>query len=128
MKQPLGNFKPFFSENKLWNKLARFAKTIGVKTIYTILLLFYAYQQKDTPPWAKRIVIGALGYFISFVDAIPDLTPFIGFTDDIGVLGFGLVTIAAYINKDVRMQARQKLQDWFGQYDESDLVQIDQKL
>ena len=128
MKKPLQQFDRFFSEKGLWNKLTRFAKSIGVKTLYMILLLYYAYQRKDTPPWAKRIVIGALGYFITFVDAIPDLTPFVGYTDDIGVLSFGLVAIAAYINEEVRIQSRQKLQDWFGVYDEADLVEIDKKL
>lgn len=34
----------------------------------------------------KAIVIGALIYFISPIDAIPDMAPFLGFTDDLGVV------------------------------------------
>lgn len=34
----------------------------------------------------KAIVLGALIYFINPLDAIPDLTPLIGFGDDLGVI------------------------------------------
>ncbi|MEM9887767.1 MAG: YkvA family protein [Bacteroidota bacterium] len=128
MKEKLKKFRKNFSEVGLWNSLRNFAKSIGVKTSYMILLLFYAYKRKETPAWARRIVIGTLGYFITLFDAIPDLTPFVGFTDDIGILSFGLVTIAAYINEDVRTQARERLGKWFGEYEEQELVEIDQKL
>jgi uncharacterized membrane protein YkvA (DUF1232 family) len=34
----------------------------------------------------KAIVVGALLYFINPLDVIPDLTPFIGFGDDMGII------------------------------------------
>jgi uncharacterized membrane protein YkvA (DUF1232 family) len=117
-----------FSENKFWQKLNRYARQAGTKAVYIALLLFYAYDRKDTPSWAKRIVLGSLGYLISPIDALPDLTPILGYTDDLGVLSFGLVTIAAYINQDVKNNARKKLQKWFGFYDSEDLAEIDDKL
>ncbi len=109
------NYKSFFSEKKLWKKLKKFAKALGAKVTYTVLLLFYAYRRKETPRWAKNIVLGTLGYLIAPIDAIPDLSPIIGFTDDLGVLSFGLVAIAAYVNDDVKRQARTKLSKWFGE-------------
>jgi uncharacterized membrane protein YkvA (DUF1232 family) len=72
--------------------------------------------------------LGALAYFISPIDFIPDLTPFLGFTDDLGILGMGLVAIAAYINDDVRKNARERLSKWFKNYKESDLREVDDKL
>ncbi len=117
-----------FSESGFWQKLQRFAKQIGIKTAYSALLLFYAYRRKDTPSWAKTIVIGTLGYFLAPIDAIPDLTPLIGYTDDIGWLSFGLVTIASYINGEVRDQARERLKKWFGEYDPKELEGVDKKL
>lgn len=36
----------------------------------------------------KAIVIGALLYFLNPFDVIPDITPFIGFTDDFGIIYF----------------------------------------
>jgi hypothetical protein len=38
--------------------------------------------------WAKNIILGTLGYLLAPFDAIPDLSPIIGYTDDIGVLSF----------------------------------------
>ena len=115
-------------ERQLWNKIKRFAKAAGVKTVYSVLLLFYAFQRKDTPAWAKNIILGALAYFISPLDFLPDLTPVFGFTDDLGVLGFGLVTIAGYIDAEVRQQARERLSKWFTAYSEEDLEEVERHL
>ncbi len=128
MKNPFEKYAKRFSENQLWKKIRGFAKQAGLKVMYSVLLLYYAYRRSDTPIWAKRIIIGVLGYFISPIDMLPDLTPILGYTDDLGVLSFGLVTIAAYINDEVRITARRKLRDWFGDYDVSELVEVDQKL
>ncbi len=128
MKNPLAPYVKKFSENKLWQKLSAYARQIGIKAVYMILLLFYAYRRPDTPRWAKNIILGVLGYVISPIDAIPDLSPIIGYTDDIGMLSFGLVTIAAYINDDVRNKARKHLNDWFGSYNEQELQEIDEQL
>ena len=117
-----------FSENKLWQKINAYARQAGIKVVYTALLLYYAYKRKDTPLWAKNIVIGVLGYFLSPIDALPDLTPILGYTDDLGVLGFGLVTIAAYVDASVKGQAKEKLHAWFGSYDDADLKDVDDKL
>lgn len=128
MKNQTDKYKEFFSESKLIKKLKLYAKNAGIKTVYTVLLLFYAYRRKETPTWARNIILGAIGYFISPIDAVPDLTPILGYTDDIGVLSFGLVTIACYVNKEVKVKAKTKLKDWFGAYDEEELADIDNQL
>lgn len=116
------------TETKLWAKITGYAQKAGIKVIYTVLLMWYAYQRKDAPPWAKRIILGSLAYFISPIDMIPDLTPFLGFTDDLGILGMGLVAIAAYVNEDVRQNARGRLGKWFKDYNDTDLQEVDDKL
>lgn len=128
MKNPFKKYADAFSPAKFWEKLKLYASKAGVKVVYSALLLFYAYRRKETPTWAKNVVLGTLGYFLSPIDAIPDLTPFLGFTDDIGVLSFGLVTIAAYINDDIRKQARERLGKWFDQIDEEDLRKVDEQV
>ncbi len=125
---PFKKYKGDYSESKLWEKFTRFAKTAGTKVVYTALLLFYAYKRKETPTWAKNIVLGTLGYLISPIDAIPDLSPIIGYTDDIGVLTFGLVTISAYVNKEVKENAREKLTKWFGKVKEDDLEEVEKHI
>lgn len=98
-----------FNIQKLKSHLLKYLKVLSTKGLYIVLLLFKAYKNKATPAWAKRIIIGALAYFVSPIDSIPDLTPFIGLTDDMGVLSFALVTIACYINDEVREEAQKQL-------------------
>lgn len=117
-----------FSDKKFWQKLTDYAKTAGQKTVYTALLLFYAFKRKETPRWAKGVVIGALGYFVSPIDGIPDLTPFLGYTDDLGVMMLGLVTISGYINDEVKNKSKETLNKWFGSPDDEILAEVDSKL
>jgi uncharacterized membrane protein YkvA (DUF1232 family) len=128
MLSRIRKYAVFFSEINFWNTVQSYAKKIGIQSVYSSLLLFYAFKRKETPAWAKNIIIGVLGYLIAPIDLIPDLTPFIGYTDDLGVLGIGLVAIASYINDDVKSQAKTKLKDWFGNYDSAEIENIDQKL
>lgn len=87
----------------------KYFNQLADKGLYIIFLLFYAYKSSAVPSWAKKVIIGSLAYFLSPIDAIPDLTPVLGMTDDLGVLAFGLVTIACYINEEVRSQALNQL-------------------
>ena len=72
--------------------------------------------------------MGALAYLLSPLDSIPDLTPFIGFTDDLGIISFGLVSIAFYIDKDVREKAKTKLLSLIKEVDEKEILAVDAKL
>ncbi len=128
MENPFAPYMKKFSERKLWGTLRKYARRLGIQAVYSMLLLLHAYRRPDTPRWAKNIVLGVLGYVISPIDAIPDLTPILGYTDDIGMLSFGVVTIAAYINEDVRTKAKKQLKDWFGDYDAKELQEIDEQL
>lgn len=109
-------------------QLRRKVRQLSTPLIYAALLMYYAFRRSDTPAWAKRIVMGALVYLLSPFDAIPDLAPVLGYTDDLGVLTYGLVMIAAYIDRDVRAAARQTLTAWTGTPDESALQRIDRLL
>lgn len=124
----LSKYRKYFSELGFWAKMKKFATVAGVKTVYSALLLYFAYKRKETPAWAKRSVVGVLGYLIMPLDIIPDLSPIIGYTDDLGFLSICLVMIAAFINEDVRTQAREKLYGWFPEVEEADLREIDDKL
>ena len=131
MKNPLKLIKKYrnqFSEAELWEKIKKFSKKAGIKTIYPVLLLYFAFIRKETNPRAKMVIIGTLGYFIAPIDLIPDLNPIIGFNDDFGLLSFALVLVSCYINEEVRGKARKKLKDWFGDYDEAQLAPIDNQL
>lgn len=128
MKPDLEKYSDQFSEEGFWKKLGKIANAVGTKLIYTALLLYYAYRRKETPAWARSVVLGVLGYLLAPIDLIPDLTPFLGYTDDMGVLALGLATIAGYINEDVKVKARTKLYLWFGAKGEAEIQEIDDQL
>lgn len=111
-----------YSDDGFWNKIKSVFKKAGIKVVYSALTLYYTYQKKDTPVWAKGVIIGALGYFISPIDAIPDITPAVGYADDIGVLLAAVATVGAYIDNEVKQYAKAKLHDWFGEFDEEELL------
>lgn len=107
-------FSQNFSEDGFWNKVVKYAKAAGLEVIEKALWLYYAAQTPQTPAWAKATIYGALGYFILPVDAIPDVLPGVGYTDDLGIIAAAITAVSMYITEDVKRQASQKLQDWFG--------------
>lgn len=121
-------YKEAYSETKLFEKIIKFAKKAGIKVIYLALLLFFTLQQSTTPIVAKSVIIGALGYFIFPLDFIPDFIPIAGFSDDLTALVSALVAVALYVNEDTKLKAKEKLHVWFGEYDESELESIDNKI
>ncbi|WP_156507796.1 YkvA family protein [Halioglobus sp. HI00S01] len=113
-------FQDAYSEQNFWRKLTGYAKSAGREVVEKALLLFYAMQEEDAPAWAKATIAGALGYFIVPIDAIADLTPAVGYADDLGVLALAIAAVAQYINDDVRAKTAAKLDSWFGDDDKPD--------
>ncbi len=111
---------PAAKEVRLFSKISRTLGRVGKKLIYRSLLLYYAYRRKSTPRWAKAVILGALGYFISIVDFIPDIIPVLGYTDDFFMIALALFTLSFYINDDIRAQAREKMNKWFPLTDKDD--------
>jgi uncharacterized membrane protein YkvA (DUF1232 family) len=104
-----------YTEHGFWEKLGSFAKSAGREVVEKALLLFYAGQEENAPAWAKTTIVAALGYFIMPLDAIADLTPALGYADDLGVLVLALAAVATYINDNVRQKTALKMRDWFGE-------------
>ena len=121
-------FSHKYSEGSFWDKVQKFALSAGIKVIYAGLLLYYALREPKTPAWAKGVIIGALGYFISPLDAIPDFVPVAGYSDDLGVLVLALATVAIYIDNNVKVNAREKIRDWFPNVAEEQFSEIDGNL
>lgn len=103
-----------FSEQGFWSKLKKYALVAGREVVEKALLLYYAMQEEKAPAWAKATIAAALGYFIVPLDAIADLTPAVGYADDLGVLALAIAAVAAYINEDVRAKTALKMRSWFG--------------
>lgn len=73
-----------FVNEELWTKLEKAGKRISFARDIKAL---FRYMRDPYVSWhRKAIVVGALIYFISPIDAIPDLTPLFGYLDDLGVI------------------------------------------
>ena len=107
-------FEAAYSETGFWDKLKHYAKGAGREVVEKALLLFYAAQEEDAPAWAKATIAAALGYFIVPLDAVADLTPAIGYADDLGVLVLAIAAVSRYINDNVRSKTADRMRAWFG--------------
>ena len=104
------------------------ANRLGQSLVYSVLLMFYTWKQPETPTWAKRVILGAVAYLLAPIDSIPDLTPFIGFTDDISILSASLLTIAYYVNDEVKLKAKDAMMKYFNTVDVKSIEEVDDKL
>lgn len=107
-------FSKEYSDESFWDKVKNFAKKAGEGVLEPALKMYYAASDPDTPTWATAAIYAALGYFISPVDAIPDVVPVAGFSDDLGVLCAALAATAAHIKEEHVLKAQQTLRQWFG--------------
>jgi len=110
----LERYRGHFTETSFWEKVRNAALAAGRELIEKALWLYYAVIDHDTPPRAKLIIAGALGYFISPIDLIPDFIPFVGYTDDLAVLVGAIMTVASNIKEEHKEKAMHRLQEWFG--------------
>ncbi len=120
-------FEDAYSDQGFWKKLQRYALLAGREVVEKALLLYYAMQEEKAPAWAKATIAGALGYFIVPLDAIADLTPAVGYADDLGVLVLAVAAVASYINEDVRRKTAEKMRDWFGEDDSTRRPGLEEK-
>lgn len=102
-----------YSEGSFWEKLKKYASSIGQELMGKVLQLYYALDSENCSTKHKAIIYGALAYLVSPIDAIPDLTPFLGYTDDMGVIAAALAAVASCIDDEVKQKAAEKLKEWF---------------
>jgi uncharacterized membrane protein YkvA (DUF1232 family) len=71
---------------------------------------YFTMQDPKTPLWVKGTVASALAYFILPFDAVPDLLPVLGMTDDAGIIAAAIAAVSTYIRDEHRRQAREWLE------------------
>lgn len=102
-----------FSEGGFWRKLRRHANRIGRVPVETALTLYFTLRDERTPNWCRGVILGTLGYFISLIDAIPDLTPVLGYTDDLGVMLAAVAALGLHVSPESREKARETTNRFF---------------
>ena len=108
------SYEKEYSESSFWDKLKKYALVAGKEVVEKALILYEALKDRDTPAWARGVIIAALGYFISPIDAIPDTVPLAGYADDLGALAAALAAVATHVKDDHVTAARATLKRWFG--------------
>lgn len=76
-----------------------------------LLAAYYCAFDGATPLQVKGTLIGAIAYFVLPLDALPDVMPVLGFTDDAAVLATAIKLVASSIKPEHREAARTKLEE-----------------
>jgi uncharacterized membrane protein YkvA (DUF1232 family) len=87
-----------------WTKLRRFAARIPFAE--ELLTAYYCAFDRDTPAHVRVALIGALAYFISPLDVLPDVLPLVGMTDDAAVVAGAIKLVWDNIKPSHRAAAR----------------------
>ena len=111
------NYGGKFSKRDFAEKISRIAKRAGAKLVYAALILYYTLQSDKVSKKDKAIIIGALGYMIRPLDAIP----IAGLTDDLAVLLYVLKKVWTDIDPEIQAKAKKRLSKWF---DEDEISEI----
>ena len=108
-----------FARSTFWNRdetalRRRFWRKLGgviarIPFAEDLLAAYYCAFDRTTPLSVRASLIGALAYFISPFDVMPDLLPIIGFTDDAAVLAAAFKLVWDNIKPAHRDAARQTL-------------------
>lgn len=124
-KDNLTKYADYYNPNALFEKIKKFAKKAGEKTVYLVLILYYATFDKALPVKDRLMVVAALGYFILPLDFLPDALPG-GFVDDAGALLYVVKHIWGNLSDETFRKAKQKLSEWFGDVEEGELKIVDE--
>lgn len=114
-EKALLTYQDKFSKDNLLLKLQYYGRDIGLTVLYNVLQLWYVLQKPEVPAKNKAVIMGALGYLITPLDFIPDLTPILGYNDDAAAILFTLYMVRQYIDDEVKAQAKARLAKIFSE-------------
>jgi uncharacterized membrane protein YkvA (DUF1232 family) len=88
-------------------RLKRVAKRVPFAE--DLLAAWICTRDPATPRRVRLTLLAALGYFVLPLDAIPDILPVIGFTDDAAVIAAAIAAVAGSITPEHREKAKRTL-------------------
>lgn len=99
------------NEDRLGTRLFALLKRTAKALPFTedALAAWYCARDPATPMRIKVILISAVAYFVLPIDAVPDLIPVLGFTDDAAVIAAALAAVASELKPEHRDKARTTL-------------------
>lgn len=94
-------------ERGFWRKLLLFAGRIPFAD--DAAAAYFCAADPTTPARVRGVLLAALAYFVTPVDAIPDFIAGLGFTDDAAVLAMAVGMVSRYVKPGHIAQAREAL-------------------
>ncbi|PJZ45865.1 YkvA family protein [Leptospira brenneri] len=98
-----------FIKNNFWRKIKEVGKKIPF--LKDVIAMYYCLLDENTSLTAKASIALALLYFISPLDAIPDIILGLGFTDDAGVIATTLLIIKSQLKPEHYTKANESLSE-----------------
>jgi uncharacterized membrane protein YkvA (DUF1232 family) len=89
---------------EFWKKAKRVAGSLPFAE--DLLAAYYCAFDHSTPLHVKTALLGAIAYFVLPFDFIPDMMPFLGYSDDVAVLIAALRLVGAHLRPEHREAAR----------------------
>jgi uncharacterized membrane protein YkvA (DUF1232 family) len=86
----------------------------AIPFIDEVVAAYYAMLDPRTPLRARLTLIGALAYFVSPFDVVPDFILALGFVDDASILLAAITAVRASIREEHREAARRALAEEVG--------------
>ena len=117
----LQKYSGSYSEEGLLHKISRYGAHIGIELLYKVVQLWCVLQKPEVPAKEKALIMGALGYLIAPLDFVPDMTPVLGYSDDLVAITFALLKVQGhrtandfhrvqgYIDEEVDARAKELL-------------------
>lgn len=97
-----------------WPKIRKVASQVPFAA--DALSLWWCARDPTTPTAAKGMVMAALAYFVLPTDAIPDVLPVLGFTDDAAVIA----ALIAIVGKNLKSRHKEAAQAFLAKLGASD--------
>ncbi|MBD5204140.1 MAG: DUF1232 domain-containing protein [Bacteroidales bacterium] len=119
-KNNISAYAGHYNPTALFDKIKVFARKLGIKSVYGLLILYYATFDKSLPLKDRIMVMAALGYFILPLDILPDALPG-GFADDMAAATYVLKHIWSNLSPMTAHKAASRLREWFDNVTDEDL-------
>lgn len=89
-----------------WSKMGSVS---AIPFAVELVAIYYAAFDRNAPLKVRATLLAALAYFLMPVDAIPDVFPIIGFTDDAAVVMAALKAVSGHVTEKHYSAARTAL-------------------
>jgi uncharacterized membrane protein YkvA (DUF1232 family) len=76
------------------------------------LILFYAWQHPQTPPYIKGILAALVIYLLSPIDLVPDYLPLVGIADDAALFTAAMLYLSNLLPAPVLAESRRQSEKW----------------